>query len=390
MIKGSAYEQQDFVENWEELKKRKQPFAAIIKPIDDCNMACPYCYVNRKTGKLKMNDDVLEATIVKISELIQDRRCVHFIWHGGEPLLLDLSFYGKIVELQRQHCSALKIVNCVQTNGTLLTEEKVKFFVENNFSVSLSIDGPPAIHNINRKFINGEGSFDRIMESVHLLRKYKQVIGAVVVLTKATLPNIKEIYGFMRNTGIQFRINPIIKSDSNVDNYDAVGITPSEYGLAMIELFDLWFNDTIEIQIDPINLIVGNMISDSIWGCDFHGGCLRDIICVNPDGNLYPCGQMAGNERFYLGNILENSIAEILTHPVFLEIRKRSPKSIAQCSACEFVAICNGGCMVAAWMTGKGIFAADYFCEGRQLLFKHIKMRIKEETVRLKNTCHFK
>ncbi|MCU0286764.1 MAG: SPASM domain-containing protein [Acidobacteria bacterium] len=388
MENSTTCEGQTFIESWAELKERRHPFAAIIKPIDDCNLACPYCYVNRKTGKLKMSNTVLETTIAKISELIQNRRCVHFIWHGGEPLLLNFNFYDKIIAFQAKYCSSMKIVNCIQTNGTLLTEEKIKFFAGNNFSISLSIDGPEAIHNINRKYANGQGTFAKIMEAVHLLREYKQVIGAVVVLTRAALANIKSIYLFMRESGIQFRINPIIKSGSNAGNYDLFSITPSEYGQAMIELFDLWFFDNKVIHIDPLNLIVGNMISNSIWGCDFHGGCLRDIICINPDGNLYPCGQLAGDEQFYLGNILKDSFEDIFKNPVFMEIRKRRPEVLAECSRCEFVKICNGGCMVSAWMSGKGIFSPDYFCAGRRLLFSHIRMRIKEETIRLKKLCN--
>jgi len=370
-------------ENWENLKRRKHPFAAIVKPTDNCNMACPYCYVDRKSTKLWMENDVLEATIVKITRLIQNQRLIHFIWHGGEPLLLGLNFFKKIVALQRKHCLGTKIENCIQTNGTLLTEEMIRFFVKNHFSISLSIDGPASIHNINRKFPNGEGSFDKVMQTVTLLRKYGQVIGAVAVITKATLPNIRNLYSFMKKLGIQFRINPIIQVGPDRQNYDASGITALEYGKAMQELFDLWFFDDTPIHIDPINIIVGNMISNTVWGCDYHRGCLQDIICINPDGNLYPCGQFAGNEKFYLGNILKDSIETVLSNPVFLEVRQRSPKLIKECQSCEFVRICNSGCLVAAWMRGKGILAPDYFCEGRKLLFAHIRKRLEDEIDRV-------
>lgn len=370
-------------ENWEKLKKARHPFAAIIKPTDNCNMACPYCYVDHKSTKLWMEDDVLEATIMKMTELIQNQRSIHFIWHGGEPLLLGLDFFKKVIALQRKYCLGMKIENCIQTNGTLLTEEIVQFFVKNHFSISLSIDGPASIHNINRKFSNGEGSFDKVMQSVTLLRKYRQVIGAVAVMTKATLPNIGDLYSFMKQLSIQFRINPIIQSESDRQNYKVNGITALEYGKAMQELFDLWFFDDTPIHIDPINLIVGNMISNTVWGCDYHGGCLQDIICINPDGNLYPCGQFAGNEEFYMGNILKDSIETILSSPVFIKVRQRSPKLIEECQSCEFMGICNAGCMLAAWMRGKGILAPDYFCEGRKLLFAHIRKRLKDEIDRI-------
>lgn len=370
-------------ENLKVLRSRKHPFAAIIKPVDFCNMACPYCYVNQKSTKLKMEDDVLEATITKLAKLVQNQRPIHFIWHGGEPLLLGLDFFDKVVTLQRRHCSSMKFENCIQTNGTLLTEEKVQFFIENRFLVSLSIDGPVSIHNINRIFPNGKGTFDKVMKTVNLLRKYDQVVGAVVVMTKTTLQNIRVIYNFLKQLGIQFRINPIIKSDSNKQSFNANGITALEYGKAMIELFDLWFFDDHPIHIDPINLIVGNMISDTVWGCDYHGGCLQDIICINPDGNLYPCGQFAGNEEFYIGNVLRDSVETILENPVYVKVHQRSPKLIRECRSCDFVEICNAGCMVAAWMNGNDIFTPDYFCEGRRLLFTHIRKRLEEEAHRI-------
>lgn len=374
------------VDNWKNLKRASHPFAAIIKPTDSCNMACSYCYVDHKSTKLRMDDDVLEATIEKIAGLIQNQRLIHFIWHGGEPLLLGLNFFKRAVAFQRKYCKGIKFENCLQTNGTLLTEEMVQFFVKNDFSISLSIDGPASIHNANRKFLNGEGSFDEVMHAVTLLRKYKQVIGAVAVITTETLRHVRTLYDFMKKMNIQFRINPIIRTERNYQMYNVNGITALEYGRVMQELFDLWFFDDTTIQIDPINLIVGNMISTNVWGCDYHGGCLQDIICINPDGNLYPCGQFAGNEKFYMGNILEDTIETILSSPVFLKVRQRNPKRIKECQGCEFVRICNSGCMVAAWMKGKGILTPDYFCEGRKLLFTHIKKRINEEINRLQKS----
>lgn len=366
-------------ENLRRLQNVPRPFAVIIKPTDSCNMACSYCYVNHKSKKPWMEDDVLEASIAKMSDLIKGKRLIHFIWHGGEPLMNGLEFFEKVVDLQNKYCRDIRFENCIQTNGTLLTEELVRFFIENSFSISLSIDGPASLHNINRKFVDGRGSFASVMEAVRLIRSHGQLVGAVAVMTKDTLPRISELYNFMKKMGIQFRINPIIGSESNAHGFNEKGITPLEYSKAMQELFDLWFSDDTPIHIDPINLIVGNMISDTVWGCDYLGGCLQDVICINPDGNLYPCGQLAGNDLFYMGNILEKSITDILSSPVYIHVRGRSPRLIRECNACEYVNICNSGCIVSACMRDKGILAPDYFCEGRKLLFAHIRDSIKDE-----------
>jgi len=330
-----------------------------------------------------MEDDVLKASIAKISELVNGQRLIQFIWHGGEPLMHGLEFFEKVVDLQRKYCCNVEFENCVQTNGTLLTKEMAEFFIQNSFSISLSIDGPESLHNMNRIFLDGKGSFDSVMDAVRLLRSHRQIIGAVAVMTKDTLPRIGELYRFMKTMGIQFRINPIIQSESNSHGFDEKAITALEYSKAMRELFDLWFFDDTPIHIDPINLIVGNMISDTICGCDFLGECLQDVICINPDGNIYPCGQLAGNDLYCLGNIREKSIQDILSSPVYVQVRQRNPQIIEECHSCEYMKICNSGCMVSALMRDRGIMAPDYFCEGRKLLFAHIRDRIEEEVNRV-------
>lgn len=143
-------------------------------------------------------------------------------------------------------------------------------------------------------------------------------------------------------------------------------------------MFDLWFDDTASIQVEPLHTILGNFISPSVWGCDYHGDCLRSIISINPDGNVYPCGRFAGLEQFLLGNIVEcESLGSLLNTDVFRQLTSRNPETVRGCSECEFVAICNTGCMITAHMARGDIHDRDYYCRGRKIIFAHIAERLK-------------
>ena len=97
-----------------------------------------------------MSDELLEKFI---DEYINSQTMpqVLFTWHGGETLMRPLSFYKKAMELQKKYAHGRPIDNCIQTNGTMLTDEWCEFFRENNWLVGVSIDGPQEFHDEYRK-----------------------------------------------------------------------------------------------------------------------------------------------------------------------------------------------------------------------------------------------
>src|SRR5664280_624685 len=129
-------------------------YHAMIKPIGAiCNLDCTYCYYLHKKellgsdSKFRISDQVLEAHIKQYIEG-QDRDEVVFSWQGGEPTLLGLDFFRRVVELQKRYCpSHVRCENDLQTNGTLIDEAWCEFLAEHNFLVGLSLDGPKELHD---------------------------------------------------------------------------------------------------------------------------------------------------------------------------------------------------------------------------------------------------
>ena len=150
-----------------------RPFQVMTKPNGPrCNLDCTYCYYLEKerlypdVRKFRMGDDVLETFIRDYiaSQSRLDAQDIWFSWQGGEPTLLGVDYYRKVVDLQRKYCPQGRTVrNALQTNGTLLDPEWAAFLKENGFLVGLSIDGPRDQHDRYRIGRREMSTFDRVM-----------------------------------------------------------------------------------------------------------------------------------------------------------------------------------------------------------------------------------
>ncbi len=355
-----------------------RPFAVIMKSADRCNYSCHYCYVEEHCSVPLMSIDTATTAIDKVMSYVGPHRKVSFIWHGGEPLLAGKLFYREVAQFCKRFRDN-KIDHCIQTNGVLLSDEFVEFCISNGFLLSLSLDGPQEITDAHRRTAAGGGTFGNTMRAFELLRSHGMVQGCVCVLHKGNVDRIEELYSFFADLGINVRINPVVRSGRAADDYNTLSITPTEYGQAMCHLFDLWFEDNYRIQVEPLFTILGNMVSSTVWGCDYHGRCLESIIAINPDGSVYPCGRFAGIKDFQLGNIMQDpDLGAIFSREPFLTLNRRGPKTVEGCDACEFVEICNSGCMVTAYMARKIFGDRDYYCEGRKMLFHHMATKLKQ------------
>ena len=113
--------------------------SVLIKPAGpDCNLGCSYCFYLEKadlfnnSGIHRMSDQVLEKTIRQV--MAQSGESVSLTWQGGEPTLMGLDFFTKVVNLEQKYGRGKIVENGLQTNGTLIDEEWAAFLQENIFS----------------------------------------------------------------------------------------------------------------------------------------------------------------------------------------------------------------------------------------------------------------
>src|SRR5579863_639923 len=143
-----------------------------------CNLDCKYCfYLSKETlpngpGTGQMNDDTLELFIRQYIDGVTGPEAV-FSWQGGEPTLRGLEFFRRVVALQKKYAKAgQRIENDLQTNGVLLDESWAAFLKDYRFLVSLSIEGPRALHDKVLVNKGGARTFDKVMSAANLLRRF--------------------------------------------------------------------------------------------------------------------------------------------------------------------------------------------------------------------------
>jgi len=353
--------------------------AVIIKPTYDCNLACEYCSVYGCEVAPRMSHATVDILMDRVTEFCGTARTIFLIWHGGEPLLLPPEFYDYIGSRTRQY-SGHAILNSVQTNGTLLDQRYLDIFLKHGFDISISLDGPEALHDSSRKDSAGNGTFRTVMNAVSLLGSKGLPVGGVAVLTRKMIGRMREIYDFFNGHGIHLRINPVQKQGRADAGYEQMSITPRQYGEQMIELFSIWYSDPApRIVIDPFRVIIGNIVHPVPDCCDFRRECHAEIISVGPRGEVYPCGQFNGFEEYYLGNIHHDTFADMMSGTAARALLARVPENLPQCSRCEFREVCNCGCTVSALINHGRIMDPDFYCEGRKMLFAHILKTLEDD-----------
>ena len=155
---------------WPAQPGASRAYHAMVKPIGAiCNIDCTYCYYLHKEEllgsdiKFQISDEILETHIRQYIEG-QDREEVVFPWQGGEPTLLGLEFFQKVVELEQKYKKPhQRVENDLQTNGTLLNDEWGAFLKRHGFLVGLSIDGPEELHDVYRVSKEGKPTFAKYL-----------------------------------------------------------------------------------------------------------------------------------------------------------------------------------------------------------------------------------
>ena len=158
----------------------------IIQLTQNCNLRCSYCpymggYDNRTYSNKSINLETIRKGIDYILSHSQNTKQISVGFYGGEPLL-EMSLLKQAVEYIEEVKEGRTIRLNLTTNGTLLSDDNVEYFMEKNIRVLLSLDGAREYHNAHRVFPNGEGSFDIIMEKLkHIKEKYPEFLSKLMI-----------------------------------------------------------------------------------------------------------------------------------------------------------------------------------------------------------------
>ena len=354
--------------------------SVLVKPAGpDCNLACDYCFYRPKsalypdTPRPRMTTRVLASFIGQYMRLAGPNPS--FGWQGGEPALMGLDFYRTVVELeQRLGLSGQVVGNGFQTNATLMDDDWARFFCEYRFLVGLSLDGPQDLHDGHRLTLGGAPTWERVMRSLEVLRRHRVEFNILCMVTRESVDQPEKLYRFFRSHELRYlQFIPLVEAENGPA---ANPISPEAYGEFLCRLFDQWTNDwPPEVYIRDFDDILSVYAGRPMPSCIHQDRCGQYFV-VEHNGDVYACDFMVEPE-WRLGNLVEQPLAEILASAHFRTFAARKGMHQAQCQACRWLSLCQGGCQKHRLITSASVAAPSYFCEAYQRFFQHSRRRFR-------------
>jgi len=374
----------------------------MVKPIGPiCNLDCTYCYYLHKqellgsTRKFCISDEILETHIRQYIEG-QDRTEVVISWQGGEPTLLGLDFFQKVIELEQKYKKPnQRIENDLQTNGTLLDDAWGTFLKKRDFLVGLSIDGPQDLHDRYRLAKDGKPTFDKVYAAAQMLHRQGVPFNALCVVNRVNAKRPLDVYRFLKNEirPREMQFIPCVEpkdfertapqkwdpatlpvkgspathpgnSDSVVTDWSVV---PDDWGYFLCKVWDDWYRrDVGKVFVNHFETAVAQWKGMDSQLCIYHEFCGKGVA-LEHDGNLYSCDHYVYPE-YKLGNILETSSSRMLFSEEQRKFGLNKFHSLPrQCKECDFLFACNGECPKNRFIrTRDGEPGLNYFCSGLQ------------------------
>lgn len=371
-----------------------RPMYIMAKPVGSlCNLACHYCYYLEKAKLYQdnprqiMTDELLEKFIKEYIES-QTMPQVLFTWHGGETLMRPLDFYKKVVALQRKYARGRTIDNCIQTNGTLLTDDWCRFFHDNHWLVGVSIDGPQEFHDEYRKNKQGKPSFVKVMQGINLLNKHQVEWNALAVVNDFNADYPLDFYHFFKAIGCRYiQFTPIVErifqhsdgrylasvEEGAAETVTDFSVTPEQWGNFLCIIFDEWVqNDVGEYFIQLFDATLANWVGEQPGVCSLAKNCGHAGV-IEFNGDVYACDHFVF-PQYKLGNIYSKSLVEMMYSEKQLQFgRDKSEKLPIQCKECQYLFACNGECPKNRFCkTASGETGLNYLCKGYYQYFDHV------------------
>ncbi len=389
-------------------------FHAMIKPAGAlCNLDCAYCFYLHKTDLLgharnsRMSDEVLEEHIRQYIDG-QTGEQVVFSWQGGEPTLMGLGFFEKVVALQAMYRKPFqRIENDLQTNGTLLDEEWAGFLKKHGFLVGLSIDGPRQFHDKYRFTKGGQPTFDKVMAAARLLKKHKVPFNALCVVNRDNAKAPRDVYRFLaREVGVyRVQFTPCVEAkefkstaplfwdpakiptvgtpQARPGNPDSIvtdwSVDPEDWGRFLCAVWNDWFRrDYGRIHVNLFETAVAQSLGMPSQTCTQGEFCGKGMA-VEHNGDVYSCDHFVYPE-YRLGNIRQRHEAEM----AFSQQQKifgfaKSDMLPKYCRDCPHLKLCWGECPKNRLVrTPDGELGLNYLCPGWKRFYSHIQKDMPE------------
>lgn len=335
--------------------------------INRCNLSCSYCYAGG--GKydhpgVKMSFDIARKSVDMVIDSVVKNRgdSMTVAFFGGEPLLADRLMREVVSYIKANVPSGIKVKYLITTNGTLLTSELVEFMKNNNFQVTISLDGNKEAHNRNRHYPDEMGTYDEVVGALRLLTN------SVPLTARITLSDTNP----MIDLAVKHILSLGVKRITYALDYNMGDHAFKLFMSSLDELF-LFSRDSIlcgkYFDITNITEPIVSLVLKRKKRSHCNAGV--SYLSVSAEGNIYRCPRFTGNPNFILGDLtrsgeqIENAMSRFRA-----SLKDNAGERSIDCASCPFVHLCGGVCYHQAFsLLGSEFSAVPRECVYRQKLF---------------------
>ena len=378
--------------NPEELWKPVQVYPAYLclHVTEACNFGCHYCMADSFPNKARMPIETGRKILEKIlHEIPSNGFTIDF--HGGEPLLA----WEEIQELVKfaRHVNerdglGKNLWFMLQTNGALLTPEKVQGLKDLEIIVGVSLDGPAEVHDRNRVFAGtGKGTFDVVVQNVRQAQESGFEVGLLGV--------IHEPRDYV--TSFRFMVHEMNRRSFRLNYSSSIGRShyrlrfpvdrTEEFArgwLAMVDEALAWCRQTGErLAISDVNNQINNLLSKNRPFMCYRSPCGagNSVLGFGIDGGIHACEEMASLDMFRLANIYDEglNLARMCeSNPVVRLLQSRTVDNIPKCSKCHLKRFCYGGCTSKTMARFGDPMREAPMCGFYQVVFEEMMWKLHE------------
>jgi uncharacterized protein len=380
------------------MTKASREFQVFAKPAGPlCNLGCHYCYYLKKEhlyprgAPFSMPDSILEEYIVQHINA-SPNLVINFSWHGGEPTILGLDYFRKIVMLQRKHQpSNQRIINGIQTNGTLLNDDWCRFLAAEGFTVGLSLDGPQQMHDGYRVTKDQNPTHKQAMRGYKLLREHRIPCDILCVVHSQNVEYPAQVYRFFKSIKAQFVVFlPLVEAEPGKEGAVSPRTVPAEsFGNFLCTIFDEWMHQDIErIKVQIFDEAARTAFGQEHALCIFRKTC-GDVPVIEHNGDFFSCDHFVDAEH-RLGNIQERPLVDLLESPEQRAFGQTKLDTLPRyCQTCEVRNMCYGGCPKDRILyTPDGEAGLNYLCAGYKRFFTHCQPFVAELSALWRRQSH--
>lgn len=326
----------------------------------------------------RMSNRVLERIISECMRL----GITTFSWQGGEPTLMGLDFFEKVVELEIKYgLPGTTVANALQTNGVLIDKNWARFLAEYRFLIGLSLDGPKRLHDYYRKDSGGRGTHERVMRAAEVMREHGVEFNILALLNDLNVKEPDAVYDFMRANDFSYlQFVPCIEPGTNRQPAP-FSISPDDYGEFLVRIFDRWVEDFPNVSIRDFDNLLAREMGQEPGTCTVNSRC-GSYVVIEHNGDVFACDFFV-IAKWRLGNILETPLDKIVTSERAEEFARSKSQLGPACEACRFLSKCWGGCQKHRVVLGGKLTDPSYFCRSYKRLYAHAEPIMPKLAARL-------